>query len=421
MQLRELFHAKSAFKLTWDHQFAAQGEVHAEASDLRGQRIHISFTPVGQGDNATEISFSRGDRYDMTGGGLAARVMSTVLLAIDQYFTRYHPTYIVFSSKGASRTGVYSAIARRLSHGYRSLTPDQFPWELDEWAKTLGSDTAFVFRRVGAAPAPNSSVAESEGSAEGVPHISKQFLQHIVQQASKEGARAIVKSLQWGDGAAKELLQLIIKDLKQDIKLAENHSELAELSYTDPGIAQHMRSLGYRAAGAGLDQTTWLSPDGSVIKIFGTQAGQKGWTADHRMFATWVQYCRKHAANPYIPKFGGWRSFEFPQGSGQKYLQIKMERLTPIRDKTLRAVLEQFDHAVENGRSFAKLEGVVGSRLGWAWVIASPLFRDSVLYDTVSELNSMGDQQGWTLDLHAGNYMLRGNQIIIVDPWVASG
>lgn len=419
MKLRELFDAKSAFELQWDHQFAAQGEVHAEARDLRGQRIHISFTPVGQGDNATEIVFSRGDRYDMTGGGLASRVMSTVLLAIDQYFTRYHPTYIVFSSKGASRTGVYSAIARRLSHGYRSLTPDQFPWELDEWAKTLGSDTAFVFRRVGAAPAPDSSVAESEGDAEGVPHISKRLLQHIVQQAGKEGARAIVKSLEWGDGAAKELLQLIIKDLKHNIKLAENHSELSELSYTDPGIKKHMQSLGYRSAGEGGDQTTWISPDGSVIKIFGTQEGQQGWTTDHRMFATWVQYCRKHAANPYIPQFSGWRSFEFPQGSGQKYLQIKMERLTPIRDNTLRAVLDQFGWAMDRGTEFEDLKSTVFRKVGLdgAWAV---LFAEPTFWNTIKELNSIGHAHGWGLDLHADNYMRRGNQIIIVDPWVAS-
>ena len=61
-------------------------------------------------------------------------------------------------------------------------------------------------------------VTESEGEPEGVPHITKELLQHIVQQVGKEGAHAIVKSLTWGDGAAKELLHLIVDDLKDDIK-----------------------------------------------------------------------------------------------------------------------------------------------------------------------------------------------------------
>ena len=60
-------------------------------------------------------------------------------------------------------------------------------------------------------------IAEAEGDATGLKHISKKLLQHIVQQVGTEGAHAIVKSLQYGDGAAKELLQLITQDLKQDI------------------------------------------------------------------------------------------------------------------------------------------------------------------------------------------------------------
>jgi hypothetical protein len=57
-----------------------------------------------------------------------------------------------------------------------------------------------------------------EGSPEGVEHLTKELLQHIVQQVGTEGAHAVVKSLTWGDGAAKELLHLIVKDLEQNIK-----------------------------------------------------------------------------------------------------------------------------------------------------------------------------------------------------------
>ena len=61
-------------------------------------------------------------------------------------------------------------------------------------------------------------VKEAEGEPEGVAHLTKELLTHIVQQSGKEGAHAVVKSLQWGDGAAKELLHLIINDLKDDIQ-----------------------------------------------------------------------------------------------------------------------------------------------------------------------------------------------------------
>ena len=63
---------------------------------------------------------------------------------------------------------------------------------------------------------------EEEGDAEGLPHLTKELLQHIIQQVGTEGAHAIIKSLEWGDGAAKELLHLIVKDLKNNISMAES-------------------------------------------------------------------------------------------------------------------------------------------------------------------------------------------------------
>lgn len=59
------------------------------------------------------------------------------------------------------------------------------------------------------------NLKESEGSPEGVPHVSKKLLQHIVQQIGTDGVKALIKSLKWGDGAAKELLTLITQNLKQ--------------------------------------------------------------------------------------------------------------------------------------------------------------------------------------------------------------
>ena len=58
---------------------------------------------------------------------------------------------------------------------------------------------------------------DGEGTPEGLPHLTRELLSHIVDQVGTEGAHAIVKSLEWGDGAAEELLVLILKDLKQDI------------------------------------------------------------------------------------------------------------------------------------------------------------------------------------------------------------
>ena len=65
---------------------------------------------------------------------------------------------------------------------------------------------------------------ESEGDKEGVPHLTRELLSHIVQQIDTEGAHAVVKSLEWGDGAAKELLQLIKRDLSKYVNVHESKS-----------------------------------------------------------------------------------------------------------------------------------------------------------------------------------------------------
>lgn len=73
---------------------------------------------------------------------------------------------------------------------------------------------------------PNESIEEDEGDCEGLPHLTNELLTHIVQQVETEGAHAIVKSLEWGDGAAEDLLDLIVADLKKHV---ESH---------DPALAE---------------------------------------------------------------------------------------------------------------------------------------------------------------------------------------
>ena len=81
------------------------------------------------------------------------------------------------------------------------------------------------------------STDESEGSPEGLPHLTKTMLTHIVQQVGSEGAHAIIKSLNWGDGASKELLHLIVKDIEDDIKANDFKQE-----DVDEGIMSFLKS-----------------------------------------------------------------------------------------------------------------------------------------------------------------------------------
>ena len=55
----------------------------------------------------------------------------------------------------------------------------------------------------------NDPAMEDEGDKEGLPHLTPELAKHIADQIDSEGAHAIVKSVEWGDGAADELVQFI--------------------------------------------------------------------------------------------------------------------------------------------------------------------------------------------------------------------
>ena len=68
----------------------------------------------------------------------------------------------------------------------------------------------------------NQRIYEAEGEPSGLKHLTPHLAQDILDQMKKEGIHAIVKSIEWGDGGAKELIAMIKRDLEQ---IANNVSE----------------------------------------------------------------------------------------------------------------------------------------------------------------------------------------------------
>lgn len=147
--ITELLDPETAFPIKWDKQFAGQGEFHAFAQDADGREIGISFTPVGDTGNATEVVFTRGGTHEMTGKGDAARVMATVIKAIKIFVEKYKPQYLVFTAKSTGgRASAYTAMIRRAAAGYQLLGPEEYPSELDSYFEFIGSDQPFVLKRM---------------------------------------------------------------------------------------------------------------------------------------------------------------------------------------------------------------------------------------------------------------------------------
>jgi hypothetical protein len=117
------------------------------------------------------------------------------------------------------------------------------------------------------------AVAEDgEGTPEGLPHLTRELLSHIVDQVGTEGAHAIIKSLEWGDGAAEELLALILKDLKQDITDKEIDECLGRMREAKKNSHGHTPSQ--QAAIAMTKQGVAEEKADQVVKIFKDKSGK---------------------------------------------------------------------------------------------------------------------------------------------------
>jgi hypothetical protein len=195
--------------------------------------------------------------------------------------------------------------------------------------------------------------------------------------------------------------------------------KITERSWIDPALVRDYKKSGYTLLGKGRDQQAWNTPNGGLVKLFGTQKGQQGQTADQKMFQQWIDYAKKNSNNPYMPRFGAVEQFEFPPESGQTYLRVEMERLSPL-PANARDLLSQFMIFVEEGRTFDYLVQIVKNRLGPKMGGYANLFKTPQLWDTVKELYQMATNNGWELDLDGENYMSRNGQVVIVDPWIAS-
>jgi len=201
---------------------------------------------------------------------------------------------------------------------------------------------------------------------------------------------------------------------------------LNEFSKVDPQISEILHKKGYKKLGGGVDQLAFLEPGtGKVLKIFGTkgEGGYKGFSSDQYMFKQFVDYCEKNSSNPWLPKFDDWTAFIFPKGSKNKYLQIRMERLTSI-DRPTQDALEQFTMFIEKGRSLDELLAFVGkseTMFNGINYLVMTYGEDGLrqLWDTMTQLYSMGKGSGYMFDLHGKNFMRRPDgQIVIIDPWV---
>jgi len=220
-----------------------------------------------------------------------------------------------------------------------------------------------------------------------------------------------------------------------------------------PEIKKILKKKGYKFLGAGQDQDVYLAPDGTILKIFGTDRDNGKYTKGQQSFIDFAEYCNEHKNNPFLPNILGFEQFEFPEGSNQWYLQIRMERLFPFTDsKILSIQLEMLAQHIE----------LLGADGAMSYVNQAIRYNDTEAFELLSmvgfsekdiegadtdepdpikgkntirsisqlpigyryltkaliDLKDIAKEKGYAYDLHSGNFMLSGNgDVVISDPF----
>ena len=188
------------------------------------------------------------------------------------------------------------------------------------------------------------------------------------------------------------------------------------------GISQALSKKGYKYLGGGIDKQAYLEPGtGGVLIIFDYRKGQKDFSPDQRMFINWINYCNARQNNPHLPRFSGFESFRF---QGKNYIQARMEPLQELPDE-IGYLVGYADQVIKKRKTDYKKELKTMSQYAMLHAASDAVKQlggkkaAANLLNTVYDVKRFGRKQGYSIDLHKGNYMRRADGTIVVnDPYV---
>lgn len=219
----------------------------------------------------------------------------------------------------------------------------------------------------------------------------------------------------------------------QDV-IAESIAEAEIRTSASREIRQSLRRAGYKLLGSGVDATVWAKTSGlDVIKIIMPDDGQGAGVAGDT-FMRFYEFCKAHSDLENLPKFSD-KEVEVFQADGKDYIMITMERLTPIpqsRSSFKEAVVWLFSVCTSSKMSWEQTKKKLSDYQTWAdnpdfnpasilraynKLTPEQLLEYEILYKLMVLLYHTGNinKVGW--DLHTENAMLRGDTIVITDPW----
>ncbi len=190
-----------------------------------------------------------------------------------------------------------------------------------------------------------------------------------------------------------------VKDLpKPGFKYPEPDEDQGAAGTRPLGLEWHdvMTNNGFTAMGSGSFGTVWEHPKLQyVLKVFRTT---------DVAYLGWVNVCIQNKNNPHFPKFISTKAFPItPEVSA-----IRMEKLTPTKGQLMDDIIYFIKLTLfSETRRMSKEE----TNLFNKYCNANPQ-----LMDAIQILKEFSYKSGFKFDIHPGNFMLRGNTLVITDP-----
>ena len=215
--------------------------------------------------------------------------------------------------------------------------------------------------------------------------------------------------------------EIVYDSLQQGVTEAEAGTEYSR------DIDREFKRLGYKKLGSGADSKVWAADNDYIIKIL---MPDEPMSRAGEIFRKFYEFCQEHPDIKCLPKINESNTIDV---LGKEYIQIDMERLTPLRKNSFEEGVVWFlSDYVANGRPWETVMNDLSgrhwefynkrqaARLAELWKgMSDQQLRDvKELYDVMSMLYKTGQINKFGWDLHTENVMKRRDgTLVIIDPW----
>lgn len=160
-----------------------------------------------------------------------------------------------------------------------------------------------------------------------------------------------------------------------------------------------LRTDGYKIIGNGLYAEVWAkdNDDSHVIKVARDDVG----------YDEYLSYVLANQENPYFPRVFDVKRFKGVKNvwSGGDITVVSMERLTKGGKKAKKQLSKRLHRGAKDATWYTEEQKKA----------ARAMFKTKHEKQLLEVMTALSKTRGW-LDLHDGNIMHRGNQLVVIDP-----